>query len=617
MSASPEAGQNASGKNPLVVRLAAGALLCLMGALMVSSAWNDTITMDEAPHIGAGYAYLRKSDFRLNPEHPPLMKDLGALPLLFLNLSVDWNHPSWTQDPYGQWDFGLLLLYRSGQDPDMVTRLTKAPMILFTLLLGWVLFRWTQKRFGGAAALLALGFFVFSPTFLAHGRLVATDVGAAAGFFVGVVAFLHFLQNPGPRNVLLAGLAMGFALLTKFSTVALLPLALLMAAFWATLHEATPADPFFRFRRRAGGCFVAVRPPAFRNAFLRLLPQTAGVFAIAFLLVYVVYAHHMLRYPLERQRQDTAFVLSSNDASPATRRAISWMVEQTPLRPWAGYLLGLVATLERSERGNNPFFWGRVRTSGSALYFPFVYLAKEPLAFHLLTLLAMGFALLRLRRPAAPAAAPRPSRRQWAQAHFTECSFLLVIAFYWALALRSNLNIGVRHLLPVFPFLYVLVAKEIAQIRLWRFKASGARGAVFLLLGGLLAWQAASVVRTHPSYLAYFNELVGGPDGGWRYVTDSNVDWGQDLKRLAAFVRERNLPEIQLHYFGSADPAYYLKEKYRGLSSCTETLHGWVAVSAMIYPGPPWKPECDYRQRLPLSKLVAKIGYSIFVFHLE
>jgi hypothetical protein len=135
-----------------------------------------------------------------------------------------------------------------------------------------------------------------------------------------------------------------------------------------------------------------------------------------------------------------------------------------------------------------------------------------------------------------------------------------------------------------------------------------------MLLAALLTWQAVSVLRAHPSYLAYFNEIAGGPDGGWQYVTDSNIDWGQDLKRLAQFVEERGITEIHLDYFGSADPAYYLNGKYRGGSGCLQPQKGWVAVSAMVYQGAPWNPACDYRRWLPMDKLVTKIGYSIFVF---
>jgi hypothetical protein len=137
------------------------------------------------------------------------------------------------------------------------------------------------------------------------------------------------------------------------------------------------------------------------------------------------------------------------------------------------------------------------------------------------------------------------------------------------------------------------------------------------VFAALLIWQAVSVIRVHPSYLSYFNEVAGGPDGGYRYVTDSNVDWGQDLKRLARFVETRGIQEIYFDQFGAVNPSHYLGSKYRGLASCSQPVKGWVAVSAMWYQESRRKPECDYRRWLPMEKLVTKIGHSIFVFNIQ
>lgn len=597
-------------RKELPVHVAAVALLGLMAALMFASAWNDTVTHDEAAHLGAGYAYLRKADYRLNPEHPPLMKDLASFPLLLIDLRVDWNHKSWTEDPFGQWDFGERLLFQSGQDADALTRATKAPIILFTVALGGVIFAWTRKQFGSAAALLALVLYTLSPTFLAHGRLVTTDVGAAAGFFIGTVGFLRFLKSPTRRNVVLAGLAMGFAFLTKFSTIVLLPVALLLAVVWVLVQKYPARRSFLRCRTRTGGSFVvAFRPPQKVRALWRTLARTVCVFGIASLVIYAVYLHHTWNYPPQRQRTDTEFHLIGHGVGHTPKNIVLWASDKPGLRPWAGYFSGLFQGIQRSAEGNRPFFLGKIYETGSRLYFPFVYLVKEPLALHVLTILALVFALSRVRRPVSP--------REWLEARFTEFAFLVVIAFYWCVSIRSNLNIGVRHVLPTFPFLYILVANQVTVLYRRLLGKPAAIRAFRFVLGALLAWQAATVLRVHPSYLAYFNEMAGGPDGGYRYVTDSNLDWGQDLKRLAEFVETRGIPEIHLDYFGAAVPAYYLKGKYRGLSSCLEPQKGWVAVSAFVYQGSREKPECDYRRWLPMEKLVTKIGYSIFVFRVE
>lgn len=598
-------------KKEYLVNGVAGIMLALMLALMFLSIRDDTIVIDEDPHIGAGYSYLRKADHRLNPEHPPLMKDLGALPLLLLKLREPWDDKSWATDINGQWEFGRKLIFSSGNDADAIAQTARAPLIVFTALLGGVLFWWTKRRFGSRIALLTLFFYVFSPTFLAHGRLVTTDVGAAAGFFLGIVAFLRFLEHPTGSNLFLAGLATGFAFLTKFSTFQLVPLIIILAII------------------RALACTERGR----RLAALRQhLAATAAIIGMAYLIVYPLYLHHTWKYPPERQKRDTQFILESFNVGflrktgdwmerrhilpqqagmvrEFPKNLVIWAADKPVLRPWAEYFLGLLMVFQRAAGGNTTYFLGDVSAAGSQAYFPLVYLLKEPAALHLLTVAALGLAILGIRR--------FPWHRSWLREHFAELAFLIVIAFYWTVSVRSNLNIGVRHVLPTFPFIYVLVAKQIGSIG----KALPSRETLNrigrLILGALLAWQAVSVLRAHPFYLAYFNEAAGGPDGGYRYVVDSNLDWGQDLKRLAKFAQDRSIEKIAVDYFGWADPVYYLGNRYQWLSSADPPRKGWVAVSATFYQGSRERPEHDYRRWLPLEKLVAKIGYSIFVFYLE
>ena len=204
----------------------------------------------------------------------------------------------------------------------------------------------------------------------------------------------------------------------------------------------------------------------------------------------------------------------------------------------------------------------------------------------------------------------------WLHVHFTACALAVVWALYWTAAVLSPLQIGVRHVLPTFPFTYVLVGAGIVAIgaRLSSRRAVWGLGAA---IGLLLAWQAATVLRVHPSYIAYFNEIAGGPDGGAEWASDSNLDWGQDLKRLVKFMDARGIEKIYLNYFGSAATDAYLKGRYEAIQDCSEPERGWVAVSAYWYHESRRRPECDYRRWLTKERLVAKIGYSIFVFHVD
>lgn len=599
--------------------LAAAALLALMTVLMFLSSRDDSANSDDNVALVSGYSYLRTQEYRLEPQNPPLIKDLAAAPLLFMNLREPWEHRAWIgdKDPDA---LGRVFLYHLGNDADAMLRAARAPMILFAAAFGAVLFFWTRKHFGAPTALLTLFFYTFSPTFLAHGRHVATDLGATAGFFIGLTAFLRMLKQPSAKNIWLAGLALGFALLTKFSTIALLPIFLLLAAVWAMIQHAAAGRSLMHLRRLAGGGrAIALRLPSRLQirALGRSLGRVMGVIAIALLLIYAVYLHHVWSFSPQMQREIAETHRQTYLLGGTAKDIMLWASDQPLLQPWAEYFLGLLVALKASRWGQPVFFLGQVYSTGQRSYFPIAYLLKEPLALHFLTLVALAFLLWSLRRSEWR----RGQVTKWARSHFTEFAFLVMLAVYWAAMLRSHMNIGVRHLLPAFPFMFILVARQI--VRMFEGLGKSADRSVLrrqvarVALGALLGWQAITVLRVYPSYLAYFNELAGGPDGGWRYLNDSNLDWGQDVKRLAQFVELRGLPGIHADYFGPADAFYYFREKYQGPVGCGPPPKGWVAVSAMFYPGAPWNPECDYRRFLPIETLKARIGYSIFVFHVE
>ena len=180
-------------------------LLVVMFFFAVFSMKDDAATFDELAHIPAGYSYLSQQDYRINPEHPPLVKDLSALPLMFLDLNFPTDHYSWTQEDGPVWwlqfDLGTELLYRSGNDPDQIVFWSRIPMIFLLMLLGFLIFHWTRKLGGNYAGLFSLVLFSFSPTFLAHGRLVTTDVGASIGVVLATYFWINFLKDPIKRRL--------------------------------------------------------------------------------------------------------------------------------------------------------------------------------------------------------------------------------------------------------------------------------------------------------------------------------------------------------------------------------------------------------------------------------
>lgn len=194
------------------------------------------------------------------------------------------------------------------------------------------------------------------------------------------------------------------------------------------------------------------------------------------------------------------------------------------------YFEGLSATLMRLGEGRPSFLFGTYPSQGSLFYFPAALAIKTPLAMLLASGLCLG---LWLRRP--------DTGRMWVAGP--------AIAFF-GVACFSKTQIGYRHILPVYPFLVVMAACGAA----WMWERGRSGRAVAACLG---VWLAVSVVRVHPHHLAYFNEAAGGPGRGYRYLVDSNLDWGQGLKGLSLELQRRGNPPIILSYFGVADPSYY------------------------------------------------------------
>ena len=578
--------------NNRLTNILAGILLTFVFLVSLFSMKDDSLTMDELAHLPAGYSYLTQKDMRLNPEHPPLLKDLAALPLLFIkNINFPSDIRAWKEDINGQWDFGFNFLYQSGNPVDKMIFWGRIPMILILILLGFYIFKWTRELLGNKVALLSLFLFSFSPTFLAHGRLVTTDVGAATGVFIATYYFLRALKNPDKKNIILAGISFGLAELCKFSVILLIPLFVFLALVWWLIKLGN-----------------------LKQAFKILI----SVFVIGYLLIGLVYQYHVLNYPPERQARDTEFLLASTPF-PFLGKILVWASTKPVLRPLAEYFLGLALVFQRAAGGNTTYFLGEVSAAGWKNYFPVVYSIKESLAFHILTLIAILYSAGLIKKPFWVNLFPRVEN--WIKFHFSEFAMICFILLYWIVSLNSNLNIGVRHLLPVFPFTILLVsATTISWLKQPYSKLK------YTIFGVLILWQAISVISIYPHFLTYFNELVGGPDKGYIYTVDSNLDWGQDLKRLKKWVDEKGIDKIYVDYFGGGDAEYYLKEKYApwwGTRDPQELPKGsYLAVSATFLQGgrgepvPGFNQQYGYYRWLDKYKPVTKIGYSIFVYYI-
>lgn len=616
---------------------ARGAVIILLGtmlAILLSTALQESAIMDELAHIPAGYSYLKYQDMRINPEHPPLLKDISAFPLLFLRLKFPEQSKAWVADINGQWDLGKELLYHSGNNPDVILFWARLGPIFLTILFGFLLFKLGSEFFGVKTALLALTFFAFSPAILAHGKYVTTDVAAAFGFFTAIFYFLRYLESPSRKNLILSGVFFGIAQSLKFSLVLLVPFFIGILILWALSRgaEQTRKEIFLSARRLFGKVIL--------------------IFAIGYIvIVWPLYQFHVWNYPASpfvalgvggaapnnqaqrneilttqscgsfekqtlpvSQLRDTACALKPFKLRPLAN-LIVWMSDKPLLRPYAQYALGVLMVGTRTVGGNTTYFLGEVSRSAWRYYFPIVYLIKEPLAMHVLSFIALLTILAAaLKLKFSFKQERRVATILWLKKYFVQITVFLFVIFYFGVSIAGNLNIGIRHIIPTFPFIFLLTSDIITR-RLEKYS---------IVIGVLVVWYVISALAQYPYFISYFNNLAGGSANGYKYVADSNLDWGQDLKRLTLFVERNHISKIHLNYFGGGSPEYYLGDKYMSWWSAKGPEPGWHAVSATFLDEAFGQPIGNYsrteqdsypwlRGRTP----IAVIGHSIFVFKIE
>lgn len=570
--------------------------------LAITSLWGDAPIVDEIPHTGAGYSYITKGDHRLNPEHPPLAKDIAGIALKIYGAKdqAAFDSKAWNEDINGQWEFGRKLIFNSGNDPVTLAHFSKSSQLIFFILTAVIIFTWSKKLYGRRAALLALFLFSFSPTVMAHSRFVTTDMPALFGILIGTYFYLNYLEKPTRKHLWVAGLIFGVAQLTKYSVFLLVPFFLGLAVIYA---------------------FLKFPQTRIRSIFTYLF-ATVMIIAIGYIfVVWPVYYFHTWHYPVERQKSDTIYLLGSYGNRTIPDITI-WMADKPVIRALAEYATGLLMVTQRSIGGNTTYFMGEIRNWAWPQYFPIVYFIKEPLPFWGLVVVVLLFLAAKFR----PANIKYLIKRtvHWGRNHFTELTMLLWMTAYWITSIRSNLNIGVRHLMPVYGFTFILVAGQLVKIgREINYKKLAV--AYWSFVVALCGWYLYENLKVYPYYLTYFNQVAGGPEGGHLYVVDSNLDWGQDLRRFADWVNRKQINKISFDYFGWSDQTYFLKDKLVWIwagkyKSAREFLvdnpdGGYIAVSASFFMGSRGNPETSYAW-LDNYKPVTVIGNSIFVWYI-
>jgi 4-amino-4-deoxy-L-arabinose transferase-like glycosyltransferase len=553
------------------------ALLAIQALQISVTLHRESLTWDEEDHMYAGYRMWTAGDFGLNPEHPPLVKLLAALPILGEKLWV----PPLRKTMFKEEAFlgGRDWLERNdGVSQRLVFRMRLAAALL-AIALSLTVFFATREWFGATAAVVALTLLVFDPNILAHSGLVTTDVGAALFFLASLYTFYRYVKQPTMARLAIIGIVMGLLFATKHSGVLMIPILLLIV-----IREAICATKGLK---------------------IRTLLRLSGAFAVMLLLaVGVLWAFYGFRYAARPAGLELIPPMSeySQGLGHVSRGLILW-IARLHLLP-ESYLMGVV-DIRIFAKDFSTYALGTWYPHGVWWYFPVALSIKTTLGMLALVLLA-GSALITGKL------VPDSTQRR-------ALAYLLIAAgFYLAFAMWNGVNIGVRHVLPFYAFAAVLLGATVAAL--------SSRSRVWMYACALLVVaHIASGLAVFPNSLAYANEAWGGAWNTHRLLNDSNVDWGRQLYQVREW--EAHHPGEECWFAYNARP-FIRPETYgvhchvlpNGLGGAGDemippTIHGTLLLSAGEVDGSLWPSQetNPYRQFQTLQPN-EEIDYSVLVY---
>jgi 4-amino-4-deoxy-L-arabinose transferase-like glycosyltransferase len=568
-----------------------GTLLALHAALLLGNlSWNF-IVYDEVAHVPAGVSHWQTGSFCLDRVNPPMARMIAAAPVLLAGPRTDYHRLDPRHGIRREWEVGEDFIKANGGRSYDLIRLARLPGVLWSVLGGWLAYRWARELYGEPGGYVALIVWCFEPTILAFAPVVTPDLPSAVAGLAAVYLFRQHLRRSRWSTAVTAGVALGLALLAKHTLVLLFGI---LPLLWF-VH---------RYPRPLGGGPTKLR---------RELLQAALIGAIGLYTLNAGYGFQGTGRSLGGYR----FVsrLFTGDDGSSNRFQGSWL-GRAPVPLPEDYLAGIDLQRRDFEGGFQSYLNGTWRDQGWWYYYLEALALKEPVG--LWALGAWGLGMLLVRHPGT--------------AGLREELLLLIPAavFLGVVSAQTGFSHHMRYVMPMFPFVIVGLGK------LGYYFRPGRRLGAFAV-SGLLAWAGASSLAAYPHSLSYFNEVAGGPANGHAFLLDSNIDWGQDLLRLRHWLREH--PEarpLRLAYFGSADPRLFGLE-YRlppldpaGLRAELEDclargVDAYYAVSVTLLRGKRfpvfdgrggWEQvetnhSFDFLREIPP---VARAGYSIYIY---
>jgi hypothetical protein len=523
----------------------------------------------------------------LNQEHPPLIKLLSGLGLWELHPYFPFESPGWQQAATpGDPEDGMVRIeeafFESNANQfEQIAFYGRLPVLVIPLLLLLGVWFLTRQLFGPLPALIAVFLMATEPNIVGNAIVVQNDIAAAFALLLFVIAVKKFLTDAGVTGAFVLGGALGLALVTKYSLVVLVPVSCAIVIAW-------------------GMCRLIQK----RSSLAAVVLSSFVVFVTAYLILIAFYAFHIDRIDANESSKIASWIYLSGQTAETFKRFLMWL---PPLLP-RYFVYGIDMVVQDSREGRPAFLLGQISDTGWWYYFPIAFALKTTIPFLLASIGGLVWAVY----------------QALARKRYVIVYVLLPGILYLALTMTSHLNIGVRHLLPMFPFAAIAGAGFISAVVEFGLKRGRRLGVALLAI--TLVPGLAITVSAFPNYLTYFSPLAGGAARGWQTLSDSNVETGQEVKPLARYLKEHGENRVTgimvggefLKFYGiQADdfPGWYDDEDSDEDRETESIKTEYVAIGAW------YLSEIDlsdkqkeiiefYRQQKP----EAMVGNSIFVF---
>jgi hypothetical protein len=456
---------------------------------------HETATTDEGIHVASAYLALTRHEFRFDPEHPYLFKYLTALPLFALDLNLPpdderlWDKSEPTV--YDSWqearEWSDQWFYASGNNADLMIFLSRIPGVLCFTLLCWFVYYLGKTWFSEKIGVFALIFTAFNPTLIAHGHFTNTDVPAALAFLGVIWALWNYYKKPSVTSMVILAVLFGVAQITKFSLIMLTPI----VGLWL-IYVSVVKGSFIQFIKHLGlGALI-----------------TIAIIWLGYLL------------PITLLNGDVFTIRGSRSLPPLVpvRQEIFDKVLLLRFLLPVDYVKGLLLVLGTSYLGRPTYILEAFYSTGVWFYFPVIYVLKTQIAGLILLVVGAGLAIkdygLRIFKPSPLA-----------------LLLLFSTGLFLVASLTSKLNIGLRHIIPLMPFLSLAMALGLEK--------AAVLSKSKWLAPAMITLYVLPLALSFPHFLGYVNSFVQPRTEAYRYFNDSNLDWGQQGKEIADTIKYR------------------------------------------------------------------------------